>query len=54
VAAPILDYDNHAVAAISITGPRQRLKIHRIETAVRTAALTISRMLNTAILQKNH
>jgi IclR family transcriptional regulator, acetate operon repressor len=50
VAAPILDYNTRAVAALSITGPRQRLSIARIETAVRSAALTISRLLNTAIL----
>jgi len=51
VAAPILSYDGHAVAAISITGPAQRLRVARFEAAVRTAALTISRLLNTAMLR---
>ena len=50
VAAPILDYDGHAVAAMSITGPSNRLRVVRIEAAVRTAALVTSRLLNTAIL----
>jgi DNA-binding IclR family transcriptional regulator len=49
VAAPILDYCGRAVAAISVTGPRQRLRVVRFEAAVRTAALSISRLLNTAI-----
>lgn len=52
VAAPILDYNGRSVAAISITGARQRLKINRIEGAVRTATLSISRMLNTAVPQR--
>jgi IclR family transcriptional regulator, acetate operon repressor len=52
VAAPILDYNGCAVAAISITGPAQRLRVERFEAAVRTAALTISRLLNTALLRE--
>jgi IclR family transcriptional regulator, acetate operon repressor len=51
VAAPILNYNGGAVAAISITGPAQRLRVVRFEAAVRTAALTISRLLNTAMLR---
>jgi IclR family transcriptional regulator, acetate operon repressor len=51
VAAPILNYEGRAVAAISITGPAQRLRVTRFEAAVRTAALTISRLLNTAMLR---
>jgi DNA-binding IclR family transcriptional regulator len=50
VASPILDYNGRAIAALSITGPSRRLRIVRIEAAVRTAALSISRLLNTANL----
>ena len=53
VASPILDFNGRSVAAISVTGPRQRVRVTRIEAAVRTAALSISRMLNTAILLQN-
>jgi len=51
VAAPILKYDGRAVAAISITGPAQRLRVVRFEAAVRTAAETISRLLGPAMLR---
>jgi DNA-binding IclR family transcriptional regulator len=54
VAAPILDYGGAAIAALSITGPRNRLRIVRIEAAVRTAALVTSRLLNTAILHDGY
>jgi DNA-binding IclR family transcriptional regulator len=50
VASPIIDPGGRSVAAISITGPRQRLRVTRIEAAVRASALSISRMLNTALL----
>jgi IclR family transcriptional regulator, acetate operon repressor len=51
VAAPIIaektegTFGDTAVAGISVTGPSQRLQLIRFEAAVRTAALTISRLL---------
>jgi IclR family transcriptional regulator, acetate operon repressor len=51
VAAPIIAertagrFGDLSVAAISVTGPSRRLKLFRVEAAVRTAALTISRIL---------
>lgn len=46
VGAPIVDQEGVALAAISITGPGQRLKVQLCSMAVRTAALSISRTLN--------
>ncbi|MFI5709356.1 IclR family transcriptional regulator [Kribbella sp. NPDC051620] len=46
VGAPILDQQGVAIAAISITGPPQRLRIQQVAMAVRTAALSISRTLS--------
>jgi DNA-binding IclR family transcriptional regulator len=48
VAAPVLDPDGHAVAALSITGWANRLSTHRLAPAVRTAALGLSRALRSA------
>jgi IclR family acetate operon transcriptional repressor len=45
VAAPVLDDDGTAVAAISITGWVNRLDPDRLAPAVRTAALGVSRVL---------
>jgi IclR family transcriptional regulator, acetate operon repressor len=45
VAAPVLDVDGAAVAAISITGWVNRLDPDRLAPAVRTAALGVSRVL---------
>jgi len=45
VAAPVLDTDGHAIAAISITGWANRLNTHRLAPAVRTAALALTRAL---------
>ncbi len=45
VAAPVLDADGTAVAAVSITGWAHQLNTARLAPAVRTAALGISRML---------
>jgi DNA-binding IclR family transcriptional regulator len=45
VAAPIFR-DDRAVAAISLTGPIERVRPDRIAPAVRTTALGISRMLS--------
>jgi DNA-binding IclR family transcriptional regulator len=46
VAAPVLDTDGHAVAALSITGWSNRLNTHRLAPAVRTAALGLTRALS--------
>jgi IclR family transcriptional regulator, acetate operon repressor len=52
VAAPIVARkyagrpEDTAIAAVSITGPSTRLQLIRFEAAVRTAALSISRTLN--------
>jgi DNA-binding IclR family transcriptional regulator len=45
VAAPVLDQNGTAVAAISITGWINRLDPDRLAPAVRTAALGVSRVL---------
>lgn len=45
VAAPILDADSRAVAAVSVTGWVNRIDPARFAPAVRTAALGISRVL---------
>ena len=45
VAAPVLDADGRALAAISITGWANRLDTARVASAVRTAALGLSRTL---------
>ena len=45
VASPILDEQNTAVAAVSITGRADRIDTARFAPAVRTAALGISRSL---------
>ena len=45
VAAPVLDADGHAVAALSITGWATSLNTQRLAPAVRTAALGLSRAL---------
>ncbi|MHA6793651.1 IclR family transcriptional regulator [Pseudonocardia bannensis] len=45
VAAPVLDADGLAVAAVSITGWANRMDTARLAPAVRTAALGISRVL---------
>ena len=45
VAAPVLDMNGRAVAAVSITGWANRLNTSRLAPAVRTAALGISRAL---------
>jgi IclR family acetate operon transcriptional repressor len=45
VAAPVLDADGTAIAAISITGWINRLDPDRLAPAVRTAALGVSRVL---------
>jgi DNA-binding IclR family transcriptional regulator len=45
VASPLLDADNHAVAAISITVRSSRTDVQRLAPAVRTAALCASRQL---------
>ena len=45
VAAPVLDGEGTAVAAISITGWINRLDPDRLAPAVRTAALSVSRVL---------
>lgn len=45
VAAPILDDQRIAIAAVSITGWANQLDTHRLAPAVRTAALGISRTL---------
>jgi DNA-binding IclR family transcriptional regulator len=45
VAAPVLDADRIAVAAVSITGWANRLDPARFAPAVRTAALGVSRVL---------
>lgn len=43
-AAPIV-LDGVAIAAVSVTGPTSRLRVERLATAVRTAALGIQRTL---------
>ena len=48
VAAPVLDGDGRAVAAISITGWANRVDTGRLAPAVRTAALGLSRTLRAA------
>jgi IclR family transcriptional regulator, acetate operon repressor len=45
VAAPVLDVDGRALAAISITGWANRMDTRRFASAVRTAALGLSRTL---------
>jgi IclR family acetate operon transcriptional repressor len=45
VAAPVLDREGIAVAAVSITGWANRIDTNRLAPAVRTAALGISRSL---------
>jgi DNA-binding IclR family transcriptional regulator len=46
VAAPVLDTDGMAMAAVSITGWANRLDPTRLAPAVRTAALGVSRVLS--------
>lgn len=45
VASPVLDSAGHAVAAISISGWVNRMRVERLAPAVRTTALTLSRTL---------
>lgn len=45
VGAPVL-YHHEVVAALSVTGPRARVNLHRLAPAVRTAALGVSRILS--------
>lgn len=45
VASPILDRSEFAVAAISISGWVNRMRVERLAPAVRTTALTLSRTL---------
>lgn len=54
VASPILDWRTRAVAAISITGPRERLRVARFATAVHAAALGIGRAWNLAELRSSN
>jgi IclR family transcriptional regulator, acetate operon repressor len=49
VAAPVLDAHGLPVAAVSITGWANRLSTHRLAPAVRTAALSLSRALRSAL-----
>lgn len=49
VAAPIVDPLGIAFAAMSVTGPAQRLSVQQVDMAVRTAALSISRTLSTGL-----
>lgn len=44
-AAPLLDRDRHAVAALSVTGPVGRFDPERVARLVRTAAFSVSRAL---------
>jgi IclR family acetate operon transcriptional repressor len=44
-ASPMLAGDDHAVAAISISGWSNRMRAERVAPAVRTAALALSRGL---------
>jgi DNA-binding IclR family transcriptional regulator len=44
-ASPVLDASNVAIAAISVAGWASRLNLSRVTSAVRTAALTLSREL---------
>lgn len=44
-ASPVLDASNVAIAAISVAGWSYRLNLSRVASAVRTAALTLSRDL---------
>lgn len=46
VAAPLLNQDGHAEAAISITGPTSKFQADRFAPAVRTAGLSISRAIS--------
>ncbi len=46
VASPLIEKDGTAYAALSVTGPTQRFDPERVGPAVRTAALTLSRMLD--------
>lgn len=46
VASPVLDKTGHPVAAISISGWVNRLRVNRLAPAVRTTALTLSRTLS--------
>lgn len=48
VASPVLDETGRAVAAISIAGWSNRLRTDRFAPAVRTAALTLGRTVQTA------
>jgi DNA-binding IclR family transcriptional regulator len=45
VACPVMGSDGHAVAAISIAGWAHHFDPHRVASAVRTAALAVSRQL---------
>lgn len=45
VAAPVLDPDGTAIAAVSVTGRAGRVDVHRLAPAVRTATLGLSRVL---------
>jgi len=46
VASPVLDRNRMAIAALSVTGPVTRFEPERCGPAVRTAALTLSRILS--------
>lgn len=54
VAAPVLDADGRAVAAVSITGPSASTSTYRMAPAVRTAALGISRSLGPGPVSVDH
>jgi len=51
VAAPVLDAENRAVAAISITGRWRRLHVQKFDLPVRNAALRLGHLLNQAELR---
>lgn len=45
VAAPVLDHRRRVIAAVSIAGSAHRLDLERLAPAVRTAALSLSRVM---------
>ena len=50
VAAPVFGADTKIRAALSVSGPTQRMDLQRLGVAVRTAAFAISRQLRDADL----